>query len=242
MADDRQRNRTPSLAEVIRAAIEQRLADVYTTIPGKIAKYDADTQKADVAPMLLRPLRDEDGNDLPSETLPVVPAVPVQFPRADIEGGKFFMSWPLKPGDAVTLHVAKWSLDQWEGKELGDPVDPVQFRQFDLSDCIAVPGAYPFKTVLVEADPDNLVIGRDEGGVQLHVLPDDTVEFRVGGAATEVAVRGNQLEQFYTNILKATYGDVHVHPTGMGPSGPPSPIMPAFGAAILSAFFKLNDS
>ena len=246
MADDSQRNRTPSLVEVLRAALEQQLAEVYTVIPGTIDTYDAGKQKADVVPSLKRPLRDEDGLDIDAETLPVIPSVPVQFPRADIGGAGFFMSWPLKPGDPVLLHVAKWSLDAWLAGELGEPVDPIQFRQFNLSDVIAVPGVSPFKSAIAEADADNLVVGRDAGGMQLHLLPDDTAELRVGGVADVAVCVAETLQAFWDGTFKPKLDafDAHVHATGVGPSGPPAPLIvaPAMDAAIISDKLKLKDN
>ena len=239
------------MTELLRAASAELRSSIYTTMPGKIDTYDPAEQRADVTPMLKRPLRDEDGVDIPSETVPIIPSVTVQFPRADFQGSKFFMSWPLKPGDAVTLHITKWSLDQWAAKELGDPVDPVQFHEFNLSDCYAVPGGYPFKSALKEADADNVVIGKDDGGMQLHLLPNDTAELRVAGLADVAVCLAETLQAFWDNTVKpkvdASDKHTHMHAPGTlppAPTGPPVPTigLPAMDPQIISDKLKLKDN
>lgn len=180
MSKDRQRTQSPVLTEVIETRLDVRLDGLHTTMPGKIEKWDPALQKADVKPLLKRPLADEDGNDIDAESLPVIPDVPVRFPRADFAGSKFFMSWPLKKGDLVTLHFTERSLDQWLSKPAGEDVDPLQFRTHDLSDCFAVPGLYPFEEVLADVHPDNLVIGKD-GGTQMHFKPNNEIHFSDSG-------------------------------------------------------------
>lgn len=251
MGDTKQRNRTPTLSEVIGTAIENRLLDLHTTFPGKIDKWDPVTQKADIKPLLKRPLVDEDGNDIPAEALPVIPELPVQFDRADFKGGKFFVSFPLKRGDLVTVHVTEAALDQWLSKPAGEDVDPVQFRRFNLSDAYFKPGCYPFGDALVDVHPDNLVIGKDGGGMQLHITAADVSEFRKGGIADVSVAIAEALKTFWDTTVKpkfdASDAHTHLHSPGPGapvPTGPPVPVvaLPTMPTTVVSDNVKLKDN
>ena len=236
MVDDRQRLRQPSLQDVIRAALRQSKAQDMAALPGKIDKYDAATQKADVKPLLQRPLVDEDGEDLPSEVLPVVPSVPIVFPRADFGGAKFFMSFPLKKGDHVLLVTAKWSLDQWKSKAAGTDVEPVQLRENDLSDVIAIPGLYPFPESLSDVHDDNIVIGRD-GGIQIHIKPSDEIHLGSENADQFVALAQKVFDEI--DALRSTVNSLvtnfnsHIHITTatVGPTAVPGVIAPTTSQA-----------
>jgi hypothetical protein len=158
-------SRTPSLAEVIRAAMDGRLADVHVAIPGKIERYDPATQRADVKPLVKRRVAAADGEEI-VESIPVVPSVPVLFPRS----GAFFISLPLQVGDNVLLVFCDRSLDEFVFGPPGVEAEPDDFRTHDLSDAIAIPGVWPVARALTGAHPSNLAMGHDvPGGVQLHV-------------------------------------------------------------------------
>lgn len=126
----------PTLAEVIRAALDSRLNDVHVALPGKIVTYNPSTQEADVLPTIRRALPTADGG-ITHEDLPIIPAVPVVFPR----GGGYSMTWPLAPGDHVLLVVCSSAIGQWA--VTGITSDPVDLRRHDLSHAVAIPGIAP---------------------------------------------------------------------------------------------------
>ena len=99
-------SRSPELEEVLANAIEYYLQDLHTCMPGRIQSYDSSRQKADIQPSLQRRIRHEDGSE-DVEDLPILPDVPVVFPR----GAGFFLAFPLNPGDQVMLHFAHNSID-----------------------------------------------------------------------------------------------------------------------------------
>jgi hypothetical protein len=156
---DLERPRSPSLSDVLRAALSDALADTHTALPAKIERYDAATQKADVKPLLKRPLRDEEGNDLEPEALPVIPSVPIAWPR----GGGFFLSFPLNKGDLVTLVFHERSNDRWKSTAQGVDVAPTGYRMHDLSDAVAIPGGYPFTAPIPDASGDAATVGASNG-------------------------------------------------------------------------------
>ena len=149
---------TPTLSQVISDAIEARLIDVHTMLPGKFVKYDAATQKADVQPLIKRKF----SNGTVVE-LPVITDVTVLTYRTT----EVFISLPIKAGDLCMLVFAERSIDRWLSE--GGSVDPQDSRKFDLSDAVAYPGLYPH-TMPVEADADNIVM--KNGDSMLSILPD----------------------------------------------------------------------
>lgn len=123
----------PDLAEVLEGAINARLLDLHTMLPGRVESYDAAKQVADVTPVVRRPIRTDD-DDLDHEELPVIANVPVQWPR----GGGFSLHFPLAKGDHVMLVFSEAAIAQW--RESGELSDPGDLRRHDLSYPIAIPG------------------------------------------------------------------------------------------------------
>ncbi len=209
---------SPTWAEVISSAIESAAAGLHVSIPGEVESYDAATQTASIKPSLKRPLPTLDRVEFLD--LPVLPRVPIVFPRA----GPFFVSFPIVKGDRVLLVFADRSLDQWvdAGRE-GDPLDG---RTHDLSDAVAIPGLYPTSDPLADAHAANMVLGKD-GGSQIHIKPNG--EIHVG---SENATAFAALATLVLTELQAikTAHDLHFHlgvTTGGGVSGVPSVPMPA---------------
>jgi hypothetical protein len=143
-----------TLAELIRRAIEARLAEVRVAIPGTIQKFDAATQLAEVRPDLQELRFDESDAEL-SESLPVVSDVPVQFPGA----GGFVITFPVQPGDPCLLVFSDRSLDKWI--ENGGEVDPVDLRRHHLSDAVALLGVRSKPQALSSFNADCLSLGKD---------------------------------------------------------------------------------
>jgi hypothetical protein len=161
--------RTPQLADVILAAIDTRMVGVHTSIPGRIETFDPATQTAGVKPMIKRRSENADGTYL-DESIPVVPRVPVCFPRA----GSLYITWPVAPGDLCELVFSEQSRDNFKAAVEAAEVDPDDFRRFDLSDAFAIPGGYPEALAIKDFDPTDIVIGI-EGGVQIHLKPDGKI-------------------------------------------------------------------
>ena len=75
----------PTDDDVIRGWIEHHLADVHTAMPARVQSYDAATQTATLVPLVRHAVMLGDGS-VEREELPVLPAVPVLWPRF---GGHF---------------------------------------------------------------------------------------------------------------------------------------------------------
>lgn len=209
---------TPTLGTVIRQAIEEELVELHTAIPGKVQTFNAASQVADIVPQFKRVIREADGTRAP-ETLPVIPSVPVLFPRA----GAFFFSFPIVSGTTGLIILAEYSIDRW--RQGGEQADPGDTRRHGLSGAVFLPGLSVAADTIGDFDPARMVFGVDgSNGIDL-----DAAFTRLGmAAATEGIGLGTALQSFLATLK--TYLDTHVHTgvtTGGGSSGPPAAPSPA---------------
>jgi hypothetical protein len=209
--------KTPTLAAVIKEAIANRLADVHVMLPGKIQSYDATTQTADVEPMIKRFQEGADGETI-DEAYPVIPNVPVVFPRA----GGYKITFPVEPGDFCMLKFCESSIDVYQSGSGDRPASPDVFQRFDLTDAVAILGWYPSGASLSQTDGDDLVMGKD-GGAVIHIA-NDQVNLYEKTAADFVALAQKVLDEL--NVAKTdrasykTTFDAHTHPYVDTPAGP----------------------
>ncbi len=126
----------PTLAEIFRLAIQSSLLDVWTALPCRIESYDPVANSVEVLPMVRRAITDSHGNTQ-HEDLPVLPNVPVLFPRSSA----FSATWPLAKGDFVLVIFCAAAVGNW--RETGDISDPGDLRRHDLSFGFAIPGIAP---------------------------------------------------------------------------------------------------
>src|SRR5262249_11851944 len=118
--------RDKTLAEIIRNFVKAGTGALRVALPGRVEQYDATKQSVDVAPLLKNPFEDQTGA-LQTESLPVVPGVPVIFPG----GGGFRITFPVAAGDTGLLVFSDRSLDRWLAGD-GSEVDPVLLNQHHL--------------------------------------------------------------------------------------------------------------
>ncbi len=184
--------RDPTLAEVIRNAMDARLRGVRIALPGEVISYDANEQKADIKPLIKDLVPTREGKEL-LETLPVIPNVPVIWQRA----GGFLLTMPLAKGDKVLLLANDRSIDNWVSGD-GREQNPDDFRTHSLSDCVAYPGFYPFSAALGDTDhKDHMVLGREGGTAQVHIKADE-VSLYEENAADFVALAQKVLDELQT--------------------------------------------
>jgi hypothetical protein len=139
--------RSATIAQVIRTALERHGSSLRVAMPGEVRAFNAQTQLADVQPLL----PDVTGGLL--ETLPIISAVPVQFPG----GGGFAETWPVTIGDPCLLVFADRSLETWISR--GGVVAPLDERAHELSDAIAILGIRSRPGALAEFDSLRAVWG-----------------------------------------------------------------------------------
>lgn len=203
--------RSPTLAEVVRAAIDSRLRETHVALPGRVEKYDAAEQKADIKPMVQDLVPTREGTEL-VESLPVIPNVPVAFPR----GGGYFMTFPLQQGDFVLLVFNERSIDTWASGD-GAEKNPDDFRTHNLTDAVAIPGFYPFSQAVGEGGIDaNMVLGKD-GGSTVHIKDDGEIHLGKEDPTEFIALAQKVLDEL--NDVKADFValnavfDSHIHTT-----------------------------
>ena len=166
----------PTLTQLLKQTIDNRLLDVHTALIAKVESYDAETQQVNVSPVLKRQVKTLEGAWV-SEQLPVLCNVPVLFPRA----GGFFISFPIQPGDFVQLVFNEVSIDEW----VTDKASAVSYDQrFTLQGAVAIPGIYAQSQALSDAHETNLVLGQDNG-LQIHI---DNQKIRLGSHDASEAV------------------------------------------------------
>lgn len=148
----------PTTTEVIRRAIESRLGDVFTALPAQVKAYDGATQTADLILVVRRPLPSGEESEPVYEDLPILPNVPVLFPRGG--GGTVAITWPLEPGDHVLVIFTTWSVAGW--RVSGQVSDPLDGRAHHPGSAVALPGLAPSSQPLSQGSTPALVLEGSE--------------------------------------------------------------------------------
>jgi hypothetical protein len=152
MGSEPQPLQTPSLPQVLAAALDAALEDVHTCSWGSVLSYDAASQTCSVQIIQRRPYTDEDGARQTERPAPLL-EVPVLFMGA----GAYSITWPLIPGDVVLLLFMERAMDAWHASGQTD-VDAGDDRRHSLSDAIAVPGLRSRKNKIDTPPSDAMVL------------------------------------------------------------------------------------
>lgn len=144
---------TPEDEDILKAAIRSEIYEMHTCMPATILVYDHTTQKATVQPVIRGRRFDPETETVSHYKMAAIANVPVQFPQ----GTGFSITYPLTVGDPVLLVFAERSLDEWLLTATPDNLNQ-DFRRFDISDAIAIPGVKPFVTPQTQVDPTAMVI------------------------------------------------------------------------------------
>jgi hypothetical protein len=198
---------TPTLARLIKQAIDNRLLDVHTALIAIVESYDAEKQLVDVSPVLKRCVKAVNGADV-KEQLPMLCDVPVLFPRA----GGYFISLPIKPGDFVQLIFNEVDIEEWLEES---PSTMTSSERFTMQGAIAIPGVYHSPKALIDAHKTNLALGR-ERGPQIHI---DSNKIHLGSDKAEEALAVASKVKEELDRIKSAFNS-HSH---MGSSGPVKP-------------------
>ena len=142
---------TPTLAKVIKDAIEARLVDLHTFMPGVIISYNPAKQLAQVQPSLKKKLANGT-----IKALPVLNNVPVWCWQA----GQASITMPTKVGDPCMIFFGERSLDNW--KSQGGVSDPADTRKHHLSDAVCIPGLAAFPNS-IPGDASKIIITNSAG-------------------------------------------------------------------------------
>ena len=195
---------TPSLTRLLELALERHDRQMHTAFPARVVKFYETEQTVDVEPAFFEVWREDKVRR--SERIPVVPDVPILYPR----GNGFGFYIPVTEGDWVLVVCAKYSLDKWRRLKRAD--DPGDMGKFTLEGAVAIPGVFP----------DEPVAGGAQRDAAVFVIPDGK-ELHLGtyGAASYVALADKVNERL--DIIQEAF-NTHVHGvTALGaPTSPPT--------------------
>lgn len=209
-------SQTPNLAKSILDGVERRLETLHTCMPGVIVSYNPATGLANIKPQL----QIQYVSESQPTPLPVIPNVPVVFPRS--QGA--YLRLPLSPGDTVMLHFSERSLDTWLTS--GGDVMPSKLHKFNLKDAIATPGLTPLNKPLVfKGAADSLELGNSLAYIEIT----KDGKFKVKNFAADLFT---VLDSLLQTLISATVID---------PIGPtPLPFSPADITALTSLKVQLE--
>jgi hypothetical protein len=205
-----------TIEQLLDLVMTSRLRELHTALPCRVESYNASKQTADVLPMIKRQVPDGDGG-YTLEDLPVLPNVPVAFPRG---GGGFFMSFPLQKGDFVFVVFSERAIGAWRQK--GQATTPGDLRMHSLAGAVALPCLYPSDDALDDAHASNMVLGKDGSTAQIHLKSDGTVHLGGENGAQFVALATDVLNRL-SAIVNTFNG--HQHAETGGTTGLPTVAM-----------------
>ena len=179
-----------------------RMAQFHVAFPARVESFDKAAQTVDVTPQLKIAYPDGEGG-YTHKALPVLPNVPVAFPRS----GSFFVSFPLAKGDFVLVVVCDRSLQAWRDK--GQAVEPGDLALHPLDGAIAIPGVFPASGALVDVSDTTMKLGKDgASAAQIEITASGG---KLGSSATkEIARKGDavKIAAAPTGLLAAWMGQV----------------------------------
>lgn len=114
-------------AELLTRVLDARLQEVHVALPGRVHRFNRTSQTADVTPQVW-----PDG-----EELPILPAVPVSYPRSPSRG----LYWDLEDGDPGLLIFSEADLSQW--RQQGEPGSAADLGRHSLQSAVFFPGLGP---------------------------------------------------------------------------------------------------
>lgn len=154
------------LVDAIQRALRGERDDIHTCMPGKVVRYYPTDQTADVQLQLKKPLFDENSDRQDGTSYPMLPKVPVIWPRA----GGYIHGMPMTAGDFVWVMFSEGGTGEY--RNTGQESEPFDVSRHTITYPYCLPGASP--DVLASTDPDivggqAMVVGK-EGGPQKIVF------------------------------------------------------------------------
>lgn len=235
-----ERSFDPSDEEVHADLMEQLLLGIHVAMPGRIQSYDPVHQVADIVLQVRHRYPDPDGSgQYLDEDYPVLPAVPILFPRM----GKWFVAMSVEAGDAVQVLFNSSALGIWRRSSATDALSGLDrairgvstvgdVGRHSLTHAVALLGMETFNQALRHA-PDVstgnlscLTLGRDgdddtrlsiygSGGVKITRGADVVLQIdadgmvHIGGAAGDFLALAG-LVKTRLDTIQAAF-DAHTH-------------------------------
>lgn len=204
--------RSPTFGQLLREAMDARLADLHVSMPCKVVSYNSSKNTVTVQPLLKRKRRDAAGAKIVT-SMKTIQNVPVAFPRC--AGG--WITFPLAADDIGQLVFAERTLNDWMKSNPGDEVEPSEDTMHPLNGAWFYPGGYPSKSPIDPTNADHPVFHTES---ELHLgeqgLSNDQFVAIAKLVKDEISALRNTVN---SNV---TVFNTHTHPSGMGPTGTPA--------------------
>jgi hypothetical protein len=168
---------------------------VFTALPGTVHAYHAATQTADIKLGVKRVTEDLDTDKRDAEDYPIVPDVPICFPR----GGGFSVVFPIAVGDGVLVVCLAQS--HAEFRETGQTSTPRDMRRLHLAHSVAIPFEMRVARELSQMPNESAVcIGTDGADAQIQVSATD---IKLGDASTDYIALAKKIETMFNFLVTA---------------------------------------
>ena len=141
-----------SFTENINELVKTRLKNAHFSLPGKIEKYDATKQRADILILIKQKFKIDD--EIVEQEI-VIPDVPVVFPASEND---VFMSFPIVAGTLGEVCFSDMSLDSWIEGDGTKALSTASNRSHDYSDAFFYPGLRPFSQPADGQEENKIVI------------------------------------------------------------------------------------
>lgn len=214
------------LSDMVNAGTDSLVGKIHTSLPAKVVAYDSATQTAHVQPMVKRCLIQAAGTKV-YESLPVLPHVPVVFPRA----GGWVITVPLQEGDFVWLNFSESALAEFLAT--GQESEPWDTRRHHLSGAVAIPGCYPDTDPLASADDSarqaGMVLGQDGGKAQIRMAPG---EIKIGADASDYVALSTKVLTELQKIQAWAGAHTHMYIPGALPPVPSAAAVPVLASPL----------
>lgn len=142
-------SKTYSFLDVINANLDLALQDLHTCLPARIVKYNPETQRATVQPLIKDKSRDD------TRDFSLIQGIPVVFPSDGL--GNSIMTFPVAIGSIVIVWFFERNADTFKLSEGDTPVAPDDARMHDYNDAVAVAGLYPFGKAIGSHPTDTVI-------------------------------------------------------------------------------------
>lgn len=152
-----------TLDDAIEMALFAAMIGKRHCVPARVASFDSVTQTVIAEPMI-----SAEGNDGQRVPLPPVADVPI----LQLGGGEFVITFNPVVGDPCLLLVSDRCIDGWF--ETGENRIPSDFRQNDLSDCLAIVGFRP-KPMAIKNWMSGCTIRKVDGSYYINLADNGNV-------------------------------------------------------------------
>lgn len=162
------RERFDDPVEGLRAAMDGRMAEVWTALPGIVQSFDPAAMTVVVQPSIKGVLTLANGTSR-SVALPLLVDVPVVFPS----GGGFTLTFPIAAGDECLAVLASRCIDAWW--QSGGVQEPLEPRMHNLSDAFALVGPFSQPRTLPGVNTQDVQLRTNDGQAHVTIKPDYTI-------------------------------------------------------------------